>query len=125
MNENDTLIIRELKDSYLQQLLYYTVLTETVRTILGRLVLSRGDFGSVSTGLAEKRRLLNSIEEERTRTAGHVRLWQECKDRFSGTVAAQEFDGVLQKTEKKIRDFLDAEEQLKNYIESILRKATS
>ncbi|MBN1129365.1 MAG: hypothetical protein JXA71_10280 [Chitinispirillaceae bacterium] len=125
MNENDTLIIRELKDSYDQQLRYYRALTDTVRNIMGRLVLSRGDFGSVTTGLTEKRRLLTCIEEERTRTAGHVRFWQERKEQFSGTAVAQEFDGVLRETENNIRDFLDAEEQLKHYIEGILRKATS
>jgi hypothetical protein len=125
MNANDTLIIRELKESYGTQLRYYSALADTVGRIISRLVLSRGDFGSIKTDLSEKVRLLECIEQERTRTAGHVRLWQERKEQIATRSDARDLDDVLQETQKVIRNFLDGEEQLKQYIEGILRKAVS
>jgi hypothetical protein len=125
MNENDTLILRDLKNSYRQQLFYYRALGEVVRKIMSRLELSRGDFGTIKGDLTEKQRLLTCIEQERTRTAPQVNRWQEHKQRMVLTDDAREFDAILQETETVIRDFLDGEDQLRKYIESLLRKTAA
>ena len=125
MNENDTLVIRDLKKSYRQQLLYYRELGEIVRKIMSRLVLSRGDFGAIKDDLFEKQRLLTCIEQERMRTAPQVNRWQEYKQRMASNNDAREFDTILQETETVIRDFLDGEDQLRKYIESLLRKTAA
>ena len=125
MNDNDTLLIRELSDSFRMQLDYYKALSGIVRKIMTRLVLSRGNFGVIGPDLAEKQRLLVCIEGERSRTAHQVQSWQERKKGFASTPDAIELDTVLQETERVIRDFLDGEDQLRKYIEGLLRKSAS
>jgi hypothetical protein len=125
MNENDTLVICDLKNSYRQQLSYYRALGEIGRKIMSRLVLSRGDFGAIKDDLFEKKRILACIEDERIRTAPQVNRWQEYKRRMVLSDDAREFDAILQETETVIRDFLDGEDQLKKYIESLIRKTAA
>ncbi|MBN2036974.1 MAG: hypothetical protein JW768_09560 [Chitinispirillaceae bacterium] len=124
MDENGTLIIRELKESFLRQLCYYRDLCGIVQKIVGDLILSRGDAGSIKEDLERKRELLARIELERAGIAGQVGAWQECKGELGASADAQELDGVLQETEKVIRNFLDGEAQLKKYLERVLSKAT-
>jgi hypothetical protein len=125
MNDNDTLVIRSLKDSYRRQLLYYKALGDIVRKIMTRLVLSRGDFGLIKVELAEKQRLLGCIEGERAKTAPQLQRWREYKQRMESDADAREFDEILREIETIIRDFLDGEDQLKKYIEGIIRKTAS
>jgi hypothetical protein len=122
MTDNDTMVIRELKDSYCRQLDCYRALGETVNKILSRLVLTRGDFSSVKVEFAEKQRLLGCIESERAGATGRVREWQERKSAMAGRDEAKELDGVLRQIETAIRKFLEGEEQLKRYLEGIMKK---
>ena len=76
MDENDTILIQDLTDSFSRQLQWYRQLRDLVRKILGRLVLSRGDTSGVITGFEHKKALLDKIEDERNRSADLV---EECK----------------------------------------------
>jgi hypothetical protein len=124
MNENDTILIRELSDSYRHQLGFYTTLGETVHRILSRLILSRGDFSGVKGDFAEKQRLLECIDSERGKTSGSIKVWQERKSFIADHEAAKELDRVLREIESAIKKFLDGEEQLKRYLEQMIRKGS-
>ncbi len=121
MDENDTILIQELADSFRRQLLWYRELRDLVRKILGRLVLSRGDISGVIAGLEKKKDLLENIQNERSRTSAMVEKWQSRKGLME-VGETQALDEVLEQTGTAIREFLDEEEQLKKYIESIVNK---
>jgi hypothetical protein len=123
MNENGTLIIRELKESFCRQLCYYRDLRDIVQKLVSDLILSRVDVGGIKEDLERKRELLACIERERASIADHVGIWQERKGNLGASADAQELDGVLRETEKMIRNFLDGEAQLKKYFEHVLSKA--
>ncbi|NLG17663.1 MAG: hypothetical protein GX556_10070 [Fibrobacter sp.] len=121
MDENDTILIQELADSFRRQLQWYRELRDLVRKILGRLVLSRGDISGVIAGLEKKKDLLENIQNERSRTSAMVEKWQSRKGLME-VGETQALDEVLEQTGTAIREFLDEEEQLKKYIESIVNK---
>ena len=122
MNENDTMLVRGLRDSFLLQLRYYSALNDTVQKILGKLILSRGDFSGLKAEFIEKQRLLGCLDLERTKTIGPTRMWQERKMQLAGQQDAKELDAILEKTGRMIEKFLDGEEQLKKYLEGIIKK---
>lgn len=122
MEENITVMISELCDSYRIQLGFYNALSETVQKILSKLILSRGDLSAFKSDFAEKKRFLDHIEAERIKTAGQVKAWQNAKTIHGETPEARELDGILSETENAIRKFLDGEEQLKKHLERILQK---
>jgi hypothetical protein len=120
MNENNTVMIQELCDSFRIQLGFYSALNDTAQRILSKLILSRGDLSGLKNDFADKKRFLDQIEGERQKTAGQVKVWQDTKALHGETVEARELDGILRETEKTIRTFLDGEEQLKKHLERIL-----
>jgi hypothetical protein len=122
MNENDTMLVKELSDSYRLQRDCYTALGDRVNKIVGHLVLSRGDLSSVKDDFSEKRRLLNCIDKERARSGGRIAEWQERKKGLADCREARELDGVLKETEVAIKKFLEGETQLERYLGRMVHK---
>jgi hypothetical protein len=54
--------------------------------------------------------------------APNVRAWQEQKGAVAGRPDARELDGVLREIEHAIKKFLEGEDQLKRYLERLVRK---
>jgi hypothetical protein len=117
MNEHDTMVIRRLTCSYRRQIDWYDTLCGVVEKILGRLILSRGDFSGVKVCFDEKKRLLDLIEQERSETIREVETWRIRKGALLGEPEACDFDQVLRHTEEAIGRFLETEGQLKRCIE--------
>jgi hypothetical protein len=122
MDENDILLILQLKETFSSQLSWYRDLRDLVRKILSRLVLSRGDVSGVISGLEKKKKLLETIEAERNRTADIVMQWQQRKSNLKSDQSVEDLNVILDQMGTVIREFLDEEEQLKNYLQSIIRK---
>ncbi|HON10314.1 MAG TPA: hypothetical protein PLE24_05560 [Chitinispirillaceae bacterium] len=122
MDENDTILIQDLADSFSRQLQWYRQLRDLVRKILGRLVLSRGDTSGVITGFEQKKALLEKIEDERNRSAGLVERWQSRKGLIGAEEKSAMLEDVLEQTGRAIQEFLDEEKQLEKYLESIIKK---
>jgi hypothetical protein len=122
--ENDTILIQALTDSYRGQLIRYCGLRDVARQLMGRLVLSRGDFSQVTEGLHKKQRLLEDIETERKRVAEQVTQWERRKAHIARCTETDLFESVLLQVTNAIREFLDDEAQLRKYLEgSIARSA--
>ena len=85
VNEHDTILIQELTDSYRGQLVRYCGLRDVTRQLMGKLVLTRGNFSQVTETLRKKQRLLEDIETERTRVARQVIEWQQRKARAANS----------------------------------------
>ena len=120
---NDTILIQALTDSYRGQLGRYRSLNEIVSQLLGKLVLSRGDLSQVTAGFREKQTVVDAIETERCRVAEMVAQWEERKGGIRTTGAADELDAVLQQVTDAIRNFLDNETQLQQYLEGIINRS--
>lgn len=124
MDENDRILIQELTDSYNQQLVWYRELKALVQKILSRLILSRGDISGLMSGLEKKQKLMERIESERHRTSDLVNKWQDRKMHLQPCQDTAILNDVLQTTSGAIKEFLDEEEKVKKYLESIIRKET-
>jgi tRNA C32,U32 (ribose-2'-O)-methylase TrmJ len=122
VNDNDTILIRELKNSYTMQLGWYRELGMLVQKILGKLILSRGDISGLVSGLEKKQKILAFIENERNRTSDRVKQWQERKKYVTNEDEVQELNSILTDVEKVIKAFLNEEDQLKKYIERLIEK---
>ncbi len=123
-HENDTILIQALTDSYSGQLIRYCGLRDVARQLMGRLVLSRGDFSLVTEGLHKKQRLLEDIETERKRVAEQVTQWERRKAHITRCTETDLLESVLQQVTDAIQEFLDDEAQLRKYLEgSIARSA--
>ena len=124
VNEHDTILIQELTDSYRGQLVRYCGLRDVTRQLMGKLVLTRGNFSQVTETLRKKQRLLEDIETERTRVARQVMEWQQRKAQIARSAETDLFNEVLQKVTDAIREFLDDEAQVRKYLESaVVRQA--
>ena len=124
VNEHDTILIQELTDSYRGQLVRYCGLRDVTRQLMGKLVLTRGNFSQVTETLRKKQRLLEDIETERTRVARQVIEWQQRKAQIARSAETDLFNEVLQKVTDAIREFLDDEAQVRKYLESaVVRQA--
>ncbi|NLE01174.1 MAG: hypothetical protein GX640_15000 [Fibrobacter sp.] len=121
MDSNDTILIQDLTEMFNSQLFRYRELRDLVRKALGRLVLSRGDMAAVMAGLEKKKKILELIEQERIQYAGLISRYQERKAFFKDEPLVDTLNTVLDNTGTAIREFLDEEEQLKKYIEGILK----
>jgi hypothetical protein len=117
-------LIFALVSSYKRQLDLYRALSALVQRTLSQVVLTRGDISGLMGNFTRKRQLLDSIENERATVDGTARLWQERKAGVPKDSRTQELDGVLQTTQSVIREFLDGEEQLKKYLEHVMKKGT-
>ncbi|MBN1575814.1 MAG: hypothetical protein JW913_04635 [Chitinispirillaceae bacterium] len=119
VNENDTILIQELTDSYRGQLVRYCGLRDATRQLMGRLVLTRGDFSPVKEHLRKKQEMLEAIEQERSRVTDQVTEWQRRKARITRCAETDLFNEVLQEVTDAIQEFLDDEAQLRKYLESV------
>jgi hypothetical protein len=122
-NDNDTILIQTLIDSYRIQLEYYCGLRDLVRQLMGRLVLSRGALSQLTDGLRKKQTLIDAIQSERNRIAECVAEWQLRKASVTGCAAADVLDKVLQQVTEAIQEFLNDEEQLQKYLEGVLARS--
>jgi len=119
---NDKLVIGELCDSFERQLSFYKELRDTVRSTLSKLILSRGDAAALLAGVEKKKRLLDSIERERTESAKYVEYWQVHRDALALNDDAAVLNGILTQMESVIKEFLAEEEKLKIYLEKMYKK---
>jgi hypothetical protein len=120
---NDTILVQTLTESYRGQLDRYRSLGAIVSQLLGKLVLSRGDLSQVTAGFREKQAVLEAIEAERNRMAEMVEQWEKRKSGIGPTGAADELDTVLQQVTDAIRNFLNNETQLQQYLEGIISRS--
>lgn len=125
MNEHDMILIQVLTASYKKQFVWYIDLRDLVRKILSRLILSRGNMSELMIGLGKKKKLLESIESERSRVNESVLRWQEIKKKIAVCEETTTLNEVLETTSIAIKEFLDEEEKLKRYLEGIVKKETS
>jgi hypothetical protein len=123
MDDNDKILLRELTGSYTRQLGVYRELGAMVQKLLSRLVLSRGDTAILQDGLVKKRELLDRISAERAGASDLITSWQQRKAQIPAG-AAEDFTRVLADTEQAIREFLTEEDQLKRYIEGMMKKGS-
>ena len=119
---NDKLVIGELCGSFERQLSFYKDLRDTVRSTLSKLILSRGDAAALIAGIEKKKKLLDSIEQERTASAKFVEYWQERRDALALDSDAAVLNGILTQMESVIKEFLGEEEKLKVYLEKMYKK---
>lgn len=110
-------LIKELTQSFTNQIETYKKLQVIVQKILGQIALSRGDFSGVMRFFEEKQKLLIEIEKERENTRKSVEIWQKEKDSIPHSDEREHLDRTLAETEKAIKDFLAMEDQLKKYLE--------
>ncbi|MCL2689641.1 MAG: hypothetical protein FWE57_07330 [Chitinispirillia bacterium] len=119
---NDKQVIEELCDSFERQLSFYKELRDTVRSTLSKLILSRGDAAALIAGIEKKKRLLESIEQERTASAEFVEYWQTHRETLALQSDAAILNGILAQMESVIKEFLGEEEKLKNYLQKMYEK---
>jgi hypothetical protein len=117
------MLMRDLADSYRGQLDRYCALRDITRQLMGKLVLSRGDFSAVTGGMAQKRELLDAIEAERARVAHQVRSWEERKAAILPCEERERLSDVLERITVTIKEFLDDETQLRSYLEGCIARA--
>jgi hypothetical protein len=122
--ENDTILIQELTDSFRGQLVRYRGLRDLTRQLMGKLVLSRGDFSQVMDGLRKKQQRLEDVETERRRIADQVTQWQRKKAEMNRGAETDLLNEVLRKVTETIQEFLDDEAQLRKYLEGIAARST-
>jgi hypothetical protein len=123
MGENDTILIQELKSSFSLQLGWYKDLLNLDRKMMSRLVLSRGDMSGIVSSMEKKNRLIDMIQMERDRTFAMISLWQQRKNNVSHKNSESYLlDKILEQIENVIQDFLLEEDQLKNYINGLIKK---
>lgn len=111
------ILIEELTQSYSRQIEWYTKLETIVQKILGQVVLSRGDFSTVMGLFEEKKRLLETITQERESMKNNVEIWQKEKSQIPPSESTAKLNAVLSDAERAIKTFLDTENQLKKYLE--------
>lgn len=122
--DNKTLIFT-LIESYKKQLSLYRRLIEIVQKALGQIVLTRGDTTALMSAFSQKQELLDAIVNERASAEQAARLWKERKGAIPQGPDTRELDELLAKTEAAIREFLEGEEQLKKYLEHMMKKGAA
>jgi hypothetical protein len=115
-------LVRSLSESYTLQLELYRELEELDNRILSRMVLSRGDVGGSLPHFERKRHLLEQITNERERMGGSVDVWMRRKAAAAQTPEVANLNGLLERIESSIRNFLSIEDQLRKYLEHIVNK---
>lgn len=119
-NEHDKILVEELTDSFRGQFVRYCSLRDVTRQVMGKLVLTRGDFSRVNDMIRTKQRLLEDIEAERTRIARQVMEWQQRKEQIARSTKTDLLSEVLQQVADVLQEFLDDEAQLRKYLESVM-----
>jgi hypothetical protein len=118
---DDALIISQLTDSYSRQVAWYRDLSALVQKTLSQLVLSRGNVAGVMANFEKKQRIFSQIAAERLRISDVAAQWQVRKASVTSCAGADALNGLLGTAQTTIREFLDAEDQLKKYLEHIAR----
>ena len=122
---DDTTLISALQASYKRQLSLYQSLATLVQKTLSQVVLTRGDMSGLMGNFAQKKSLLESILAERAGTEPLVREWQERKATVPQNDHTARLDSLLSQTQSVIREFLEGEEQLKKYLEHVVKKGNA
>lgn len=122
VNDNDTILIRTLNESYQSQLELYNGMRTIVRQLMSRLVLSRGDLAQLAESLQKKMQFLAAIEKERTRIAEYVETWQSRKNSVPASAETDELNETLQKVSDAIQAFLHDEAQLQTYLQGVMSR---
>jgi hypothetical protein len=119
---DDTTLISALQASYKRQLSQYRSLASLVQKTLSQVVLTRGDMSGLVANFAQKKAILESILKERAEAEPLVLLWQERKAAIPKTAQTAQLDSLLSNTQSVIREFLEGEEQLKKYLEHVVKR---
>jgi len=119
---DDKTLILALLSSYRRQLVLYKDLVIIVQKTLSQVVLTRGDVTGLKTSFEKKQTVLDDIVKERTCSEEHVKLWQVRKNQIAQSAQSKELDSVLHQTQIAIGEFLEGEEQLKKYLEHVVKK---
>jgi hypothetical protein len=122
---DDTTLISELVASYRRQLSLYQGLTALVQKTLSQVIMSRGDVSGLMGSFGQKKDMLESILAERSGAEPLVKAWHERKDKVTKDSRTAQLDSLLSKTQAVIQEFLDSEEQLKKYLEHVVRKGNA
>jgi hypothetical protein len=122
---DDSTLISALQESYNRQLSLYQSLASLVQKTLSQVVLTRGDVSGLMGNFAQKKGLLESILKERAETEPLVRSWQERKAMVPQSDQTARLDSLLSKTQSVIREFLEGEEQLKKYLEHVVKRGNA
>jgi hypothetical protein len=125
LSVDDKTLIAGLARSYTHQLELYKTLTALVQKTLSQVVLSRGDLSGLISVFAKKQELIDTIVKARQDIDAGVRLWQERKAGLRQSAQSRELDELLKKTQYAISEFLEYEEQLKKYLEHVIKKGTT
>jgi hypothetical protein len=123
MENGDSLLVKELTDTFTCQMQMYRELKVLVQKMIGKLVISRGDMSGLLSSMEQKQKIIESIESERSRHSDAIMQWQLKKNNVTMSPEVGVLEKVLESTGCAIRDFIDQEEQLRNYLEKCIRKS--
>ena len=123
MNIDDTLLIQELTESFSSQNNTYRELITLVQKMMGKLILSRGDFAGLMSSMEQKKQLLDSIEHERSLHYNAIVQWQQRKKSIKSSPEVNLLDELFAHTGRVIKEFIDEEEQLQTYLERFITKS--
>ncbi|HEX7509809.1 MAG TPA: hypothetical protein VF335_00780 [Chitinivibrionales bacterium] len=118
---DDALIISQLTDSYSRQVAWYRDLSALVQKTLSQLVLSRGSVAGVMVNFEKKQSIFSQIAAERLRISDVAAQWQVRKASVAPCAGVEALNRLLGTAQTTIQEFLDAEDQLKKYLEHIAR----
>ena len=125
MNIDDTSLVRELTESFSSQVNTYCELKALVQKMMGKLILSRGDFTGLMGSMEQKKRLLDSIEHERLLHNNAIIQWQQRKRSIESSPEVNALDEILAHTGSVIKEFIDEEDQLQSYLERFITKSAT
>lgn len=123
MENGDSLLVKELTDTFNYQMQMYRELKVLVQKMIGKLVVSRGDMSGLLSSMEQKQKIIESIESERSSHSDAIMQWQLKKNNVTMSPEVGVLEKVLECTGCAIRDFIDEEEQLKMYLEKCIRKS--
>jgi hypothetical protein len=123
MDISDTMLVKELTDTFNYQILMYRELKLLVQKMIGKLVLSRGDMSGLLSSMEQKKKLIESIENERFQHSDAIMQWQLKKNNVTMSPEIGVLERVLDDTGCAIREFIDEEEQLRTYLEKCIQKS--
>lgn len=123
MENGDSLLVKELTDTFNYQMQMYRELKVLVQKMIGKLVVSRGDMSGLLSSMEQKQKIIESIESERSRHSDAIMQWQLKKNNVTMSPEVGVLEKVLECTGCAIRDFIDEEEQLRTYLEKCIRKS--
>jgi hypothetical protein len=122
---DDSALISALVASYERQLALYEELATVVQKTLSQVILTRGDVSGLMGNFERKQKLLDRILKERADVQPLVVQWQERKAGIPQSGRTMRLDALLSKIQSVIRGFLDNEEQLKKYLEHVVKKGSA